>query len=415
MARNKALKITALVIGLILLFSIGVYAGLEISSRFSIYIPNIEKLISKESDKSASLDAQVSANENLSFKSIEQTIDIVSRGAISSKTKSELIVAAINGILASLEDKYAEYFTKEEYGQIMESYQGMMSGGIGVIVTMNAYEEVEVVKVISNSPSSGLDIKQGDIIKKVNGEDVSGLTLEEVVSKIKGEIDTQVVIVFFRPSEHKELEHKIIRGTFTVPNFTSELLEGDIAYIQYYDFQENGAQELEVEINALKEQGAKGIILDLRNNLGGVLDDAVYLCDLFLDEGLIVRVKGKTDGKDSVVDYKAEKGKFTDMPMIVMINGYSASASELCAGALKDNGRAVLLGEKSYGKGTVQNLQILVDGSGIKFTTAKYYLPSGITIDGTGIKPDIEVILTPEDTEDVQKNRAVEELKRLIK
>jgi carboxyl-terminal processing protease len=235
------------------------------------------------------------------------------------------------------------------------------------------------------------------------------------VSKIKGPVDTKVKVTFFRPAENRSVEFEITRGTFTIPNFAAEMLEGNIAYIQYFEFQEEGAKGLEKEIDSLIANGAKGIILDLRNNLGGVLNDAVYLCDLFMDSGTIVTVKGRNAGKDSFEEFKAKSGKYTDIPLVVLINAYSASASELTAGALKDSKRAILIGEKSYGKGTVQVLHILPDSSGIKFTTAKYYLPSGESIDGTGITPDITVKLDEQSKSDIQKAKAIEEIKKLIK
>ncbi|MBN2073446.1 MAG: hypothetical protein JW770_05835, partial [Actinobacteria bacterium] len=161
------------------------------------------------------------------------------------------------------------------------------------------------------------------------------------------------------------------------------------------------------------DQGIDGIILDLRNNLGGVLDDAVGVCDLFLDKGAIVTVRGRTGSRERVDEYFAKKGKYTDIPLVVMINGFSASASELVAGALKDNGRAVLVGETSFGKGTVQVVYELSDGSGLKFTTAKYFLPSGISIEGVGVEPDFEVVLTAEDNVDLQLEKAKEEIRKM--
>ena len=160
-------------------------------------------------------------------------------------------------------------------------------------------------------------------------------------------------------------------------------------------------------------EGAESIIFDLRNNLGGTLGDAVEVCDLFMDSGAIVTVRGRTDNKERVDEYFAEKGKFTEIPLIVLINGFSASASELVAGALRDNERALLIGETSFGKGTVQVIHELSDGSGLKFTTAKYFLPSGVSIEGVGVLPDIEVVLTIEDTEDLQLNGAIEEIKKI--
>jgi len=416
MKKFKALIITGIVTGIIVVFASGFWLGLDFTYKFNIPVPRIAQIFNK-SDNSQTSETVNGNNEayNSGIKALEQTIDSVSKEALTPKTKEDLVVAAIKGILDSLGDKHAEYFTKDQYAKIMESYQGIMSGGVGIIVTMNDNKEVEVVKVIKESPASKFDIKQGDIIKKVDGADITGITLEEVVSKIKGPVDTQVTITFFRSSENKTFDFKITRGTFAIPNFDDEIIEGNIAYIQYYEFQEGGAQQLEKELDGLIAQGAKGVILDLRNNLGGVLNDAVYLCDLFLDKGVIVTVKGRNNGKDSFEEFDAKGGKYTDIPLVVLINGYSASASELSAGALKDNKRALLIGEKSYGKGTVQVLHILSDGSGIKFTTAKYFLPSGESIDGTGIIPDIIVKLDSQSKTDVQKERAVEEIKKLIK
>jgi len=416
MKKFKAFIITGIIFGIIIFFLFGFIAGLGFNYKYNLSIPKLTQLFNKSN--SSTQTTQINnedENYNLGIKAIEQTINSVSEEALSPKTKQDLIVAAIKGILDSLNDKHAEYFTKDEYAKIMESYQGILKGGIGIIVTMNDNKEVEVVKVVKDSPASKFDIKQGDIIKKVNGEDISGISLEEVVAKIKGEVNTTVTISFFRPSENKNFDYTITRGTFPIPNFNAEMIEGNIAYVQYYEFQEGGAQQLEKEIDNLISQGAKGIILDLRNNLGGVLNDAVYLCDLFLDKGVIVTVKGRSNGKDSFEEFDAKQGKYTDIPLIVLINGYSASASELTAGALKDNKRALLIGEKSYGKGTVQVLHILSDGSGIKFTTAKYYLPSGESIDGKGITPDITVELNQNSTTDTQKEKAIEEMKKLIK
>lgn len=415
MKKFKALKITGVIIGVILIFTAGFWLGLDFTYKFNINLPKFDQIFSKAGSGDSSSTGNSKNESELSVKALEQTIDSVSKEALTPKTKEELVIAAIKGILDSLGDKHSEYFTKNQYAKIMESYQGIMSGGIGVVVTMNDNKEVEVVKVIKDSPSSKLDIKQGDLIKKVDGTDISGLSLEEVVSKIKGPVDTEVNLTFFRPEGKKTFDLKIKRGTFAVPNFDAEIIEGNIAYVQYYDFQEGGAQQLEKELDGLIAQGVKGIILDLRNNLGGVLNDAVYLCDLFLDNGTIVTVKGRNDGKDSFEEFKAKEGKYLDIPLVVLINGYSASASELTAGALRDSKRALLIGEKSYGKGTVQALHILSDGSGIKFTTAKYFLPSGESIDGTGIIPDITVKLDAQSKSDVQKERAIEEIKKLIK
>ncbi|MDD5659738.1 MAG: S41 family peptidase [Actinomycetota bacterium] len=416
MRKINILKIIGAAVGIILIFAAGFWLGLDFTNRFNLKAPLISQLLFENSENKNDASSSGGTNtDDLNIKSLGKAIDSVSKEAFSPKTKEELVVVAIKAVLDSLNDRHSEYFTKEQYAKIMESYQGIMSGGIGIIVTTNDNKETEVVKVIKGSPSSKMDIRQGDVIKKVNGEDVSNLAIEEVVSKIKGPVDTEVTITFFRLSENKSFDLKIKRGTFTIPNFVIEMIEGNIAYAQYYEFQEGGAQQLEEELDEMIKMGAKAVVLDLRNNLGGVLNDAVYLCDLFLDKGVIVTVKGRTDNKDSFEEFEASEGKYIDIPLVVLINEYSASASELSAGALKDNKRAMLIGEKSYGKGTVQVLHILPDGSGIKFTTAKYYLPSGISIDGTGIKPDISVKLDAQSTSDLQKEKAIEEIKKLIK
>ncbi len=417
MKRFRALKITLFIILAIFIFGLGFFFGLDFTYKFNIRIPKIQELLPKTNVTDTNLNENEAQKPfEASIKSIEQAINLILKEAINPKTKNELVMAAIQGILTKLEDNHAEYFTKEQYAKIMESYKGLMSGGIGIIVTLNEKKQVEVVKIIPDSPSSSLEIKQGDLIKKVNGEEVTGIALEEVVSKIKGPVGTDVAITFYRPSEAKSFEFVIKRGTFAIPNFVSEMIDGNIAYIQYYDFQEGGAQQLDKEIDNKIKSGAKGIILDLRNNLGGVLNDAVKFCDLFLEKDkLIVKIIGRSEGKEINTEFRSEEGKYSEVPLIILINEYSASASELSAGALRDNKRTILIGEKSFGKGTVQTLHILSDGSGIKFTTAKYYLPLGESIDGTGLEPDIKVKADPDLKTDIQKDRAVEEMKKLLK
>ena len=357
-----------------------------------------------QTDSSASLDAET--------KSISDTIGFISANAITVKTRQELVTAAIEGMLSSLDDKHAEYFPKDEYSKIMDSYSGTTSG-IGIVVTVNDKQQIIIVNTIEDTSAFEKGLKAGDIITGVNGTNVEGVALEKVVALIKGQEGTTVKITVFRTSENKNISFDVERRRFYVPNFYASILEENIVYIQYADFQDQGAQKLEEKLKTMVNGQTTGIILDLRNNLGGILDDAVGLCDLFLDSGTVVTVKGRNNYKDSFEEFKAEKGGYTKIPMIVLINGYSASASELTAGALKDLGRATLIGEKSYGKGTVQILEMLSDGSGLKFTTAKYYLPSGVTIDGTGIQPDITVVLKPEDTVDLQLNKALEEIKTM--
>jgi carboxyl-terminal processing protease len=410
----RRMKKSVLISVFSVIFAAVIFAGgfvLGYTFENSSFLPGFFNNLSL-SNESDSVSQQSTVSKNSDIESIVEAFDFISANSLSQKTGKELKQAAVEGMLASLEDKHSDYFNTEEYKQIMESYSGTMSG-IGVVVTPTESNEVLIINVIEGTPAFEKGLKAEDVITAVNGTNIKDKSIDEVVSMIKGKENTEVKLTIFRKSENKSYDFMIIRKKFYVPNFFVKNLEGNIVYIQYIDFQEKGAQNLGEKLNQLINDDTKGIIVDLRNNLGGSLDDAVNFCDLFLDSGVIVTVKGRTDFKDDVKEFSAKPGTYADIPMVVLINGYSASASELTAGALKDLGRAVLVGENSFGKGTVQILNQLPDGSGIKFTTAKYYLPSGITIDGKGIAPDVEVGLTEKDTVDVQLNKALEEVKKL--
>jgi carboxyl-terminal processing protease len=410
--RKKVLKIIAIAVAAIFIFSTGFCLGIS-SSLIKRYITCGSFVNSSES--SSGLLGKIYTDDSSEFDTriIEETLKFTYGNALTEKSKYELVEAAIEGILASLDDKHTEYFTKEAYEQIMESYSGTMSG-IGVVVMMDEDGQTVVVMPIQDTPAFRAGLKEGDVIVKVNGTEIKDIPLESVVSMIKGKEGTEVILTMFRPKENEEFEVKIIRERFYIPNLFSKILEEDIAYIQYIGFQGKGAQKLDEEIQKLIDSGAEGIIFDLRNNLGGVLDDAVNVSDLFLDEGLIVSVKGRSGSEEILSNYYAKKGKYTKIPLVVLINGYSASASEVVAGALKDSERAILIGEKSFGKGTVQVLKELTDGSGIKFTTAKYYLPSGSSVEGKGLHPDIMVEWDPDSEKDMQLEKAIEEINLLI-
>jgi len=415
--KRIVINILISVVVIIFVFSAGVWAGASfnyIKDYSEKLIENITDLISDDQVDIRDEVIGISYKDSLvDVEPILNALDLISGNSISEKSNEALVRSALEGMLSDIDDKYSEYFTEDEYKIIMESYNGTISG-IGVVVTLDEEERVVVVRVIEGAPSSETDIKAGDIITGVDHTDIKGMELEKVVAMIKGETGTEVDLEFFRPSDESSFELTITRAKFEVPNLISDQVEEDIGYIWYYDFQIGGAGQLDREIQKLVDDGMKGLILDLRNNPGGAWDDAIEVCDLFIDEGLIVTVRGRLDGEERIDEYFASEGKYTEIPVIVLINGYSASASELVAGALKDNGRAVLIGETSYGKGVVQALYELSDGSGIKFTTAKYFLPSGISVEGIGVKPDIVVKLELDAEKDIQLDRAIEEMKVLI-
>jgi carboxyl-terminal processing protease len=405
-------KIIIIIISLfvaVVFFAGGFLIGFNIVNLQDWYFSFRDNLRGQSCNSEDTSSSSVSPDPGI--RSIEQTIDSVSASALNKKTKDELVSAAIEGILASLDDRYADYFSKEEYTRIIDSLGGTMSG-IGVVITLDEEGQVVIVNPIEGTPAAEKGLMAGDVIVAVDDVNIEGMALDEVVAMIKGEEGTDVKITVFRPSENSNIDYLITRQRFYVPNYNIDELEDGILYIQYIDFQEDGAEKLKEELEETIDDSTKGIILDLRNNLGGTLNDAVDLGDIFLDDGVIVTVRGRSNNKDSFEEFKATKGGYTKIHLVVLINGFSASAAELTAGALKDLERATTIGEKSFGKGTVQILNDLADGSGIKYTTAKYYLPSGISIDGIGISPDIVVVLTPEDTEDLQLERAIEELKK---
>ncbi len=410
MLKNLIIKIIAVTITVIFVFSTGFWLGI-----------NFYSLRDFASNASAGSFFEISSRQDtgqnepqpLGLGPLEEILEMIMESSIYEADQDELIRSAIEGMLEGLGDRHAEYFTYEEYEQIMESYSGTMSG-IGVVVTQDDEERVIIINVIENAPAYKQGLLEQDVITEVEGESIQGLSLEKVVSLIKGEEGTSVNLTIFRPLEEKSFELDIVRERFYVPNLFSDMVEDDIGYIQYYGFQELGAEKLNQEIEKLIDSGAKGLILDLINNLGGILSDAIDFCDIFLDGGTIVNVEVRSSSEDKTTTFKARKGGYTDIPLIVLINGFSASASELAAGALQENERAVLVGENSFGKGTVQTLRELSDGSGLKFTTARYLLPSGRSINEVGIEPDIEVEWDTEAEEDVQLKKAVEIMHEMI-
>lgn len=412
--KKNVLRVVIAVIVVIFTFSTGLWVGISFDS-FKKYVFNVNQDSTSEDNGDGGFleDISESIKRNFSVKPIEEAINLISESALVERSKDELLKAAVEGILSVLDDKHTEYFTAEEYEKIMESYSGTMSG-IGVIVTLDNDGQVVVVRTLSDTPACRAGIVEGDIITEVDGMDIKDMALEKVVTMIRGEEGTEVNLKIYRPEDNGIIEVTVTRARFDVPNLISDIFEEDVGYIQYFDFQDRGAQKLDKEIQKLIDGGAKGLILDLRNNPGGVLDDAVEVCDLFLDEGIIVTIKGRTENKERIDKYLAWKGKYTEIPLVVLINGFSASASEVVAGALKDNDRAILVGERSFGKGTVQVIYELSDGSGLKFTTARYFLPLGLSVDGVGINPDILVKLEPDATEDIQLIKAIEEINTLI-
>lgn len=328
---------------------------------------------------------------NLSeLKEVSDIMDIIIANHVGEKEtdKKDLMHGAIKGMLESLDDPYSIYFDKTEMESFKEDIQGKYAG-VGMVIQKNENEPLVVVSPIEDTPAYKAGIKPKDKIIEIDGESTYNLTSNECVKKLKGEPGTDVKVKIYRDSSKESKEITLKRAIVELKYVKDKMLENKIGYLRITQFGEDIYPDVKKSMDSLTKQGMKALILDLRSNPGGALDQSIKISSMFIKEGKIVSVKGKT-GEEQV--YMREGKYYGDFPIVVLINEGSASASEIVAGALKDNKRAVLLGEKSFGKGSVQSLLPLPDGDGIKLTIAKYYTPSGISIHGTGIEPDIKVI-----------------------
>ena len=300
----------------------------------------------------------------------------------------KILKDAIQGMLAGL-DPHSTYLDPEGYKEIRIGTEGQF-GGLGIEVTMeNGF--VKVVTPIEDTPAAKAGVRTGDLIIKLDNKPVKGMTLTEAVRQMRGRPGSKITLTIVREGVDKPLTISVMRAVIKLQSVKKKLLEKDYGYIRLTQFQGNSAKNLETELARLRKEnnGAlKGLILDLRNNPGGVLSGAVTISDMFLDKGLIVYTEGRT--ADSELRYSATPGDLINgAPLVVLINGGSASASEIVAGALQDHKRAIVMGTRSFGKGSVQTILPISNGAALKLTTARYYTPNGRSIQASGIEPDI--------------------------
>lgn len=299
----------------------------------------------------------------------------------------------IKGYLEGLDDPYSVYYTQEEYAAFMEDTEGEYVG-VGVQVSQNVDTKVITVVKVFNGPAKDAGIQENDIITEVNGEDISAQDIDTVVDKIRGEEGTEVTISVYRAADAKDYDYTMPRQKVENPTVEYEMLADNIGYVQVSSFYEVTAEQYIAAIKDLESQGMEGLIVDLRDNGGGLLDIAVEMLDFMLPAGKIVYTEDKDGNVTS--EYNSDEEQQFTKPLAVLVNGYSASASEIFAGAIKDYGTGTLVGENTYGKGIVQRMFPLEDGSAIKLTIAKYFTPKGNDIHKIGIKPDVEVELDVE-------------------
>lgn len=314
-------------------------------------------------------------------------------------TDKKLIESALNGMLVSL-DPHSSYLDEQSFKYMNEQTKGKF-GGLGIEVTMEN-SVVKVVSPIDDTPASKAGLKPGDYITHIDGEQVVGMSLNDAVDKMRGKIGTKVKLTIRRANE-KPFDVTLKREEIKIQSVKSEIKADDVAYIRITSFSEDTDKMVEKDYKKIKKElkgEPTGIVLDVRNNPGGLLDQAVNVSDLFLDQGEIVSTRSKNP--EDTVKYTATEGDIAkDLPIVVLVNDGSASASEIVAGALQDHKRAIILGEKTFGKGSVQTVIPLGNYGAMRLTTARYYTPSGRSIQATGIVPDVEV--KPAKVEEIDK------------
>lgn len=352
--------------------------------------------------------AKVAAVPREDYESLEtftNILAIVRKNYVDEVNTKELMTGAINGMLNSM-DPHSGYLTPELYKELQMDTQGRF-GGLGIEITIRN-GMLTVVSPIEDTPAFRAGIKAGDQILKIDDEFTKDMNLTQAVKKMRGLKGSKLSLSIKREGVPDLLNFSIVRDTIRVQSVRSRVLEEGYAYIRLAQFQERSDRDLQKALEKLSSEkgGVKGLVLDLRNNPGGLLTQAVRVADLFLDSGMIVYTEGRLENQKQKY-FARKEGSWTEFPMVVLVNGGSASASEIVAGALQDHKRAVILGTKTFGKGSVQTILPLDDNSALRLTTARYFTPKGRSIQATGIVPDIVLENVP-----VQEARA-EEKKRL--
>ncbi|MBQ2288160.1 MAG: S41 family peptidase [Lachnospiraceae bacterium] len=308
------------------------------------------------------------------------------------------------GYVAGLEESYTTYYTAEEFAEVMESSSGIYSG-IGAYVSQNMNTGIiTIVNPFEGAPAADAGVKKDDILFAVEGEEVTGMDLNMVVAKLKGEEGTRVNVTMYRPSEDEYIDFEIVRAVVNVPTVTHKMLDNHIGYIQLTEFDEVTVDQFNFAVEELTAMGMESLIFDLRDNGGGLMSSVCSILETVLPKGLLVYTEDKNGERE---EEWAKNPDCIEVPMVVLVNGNTASASEIFAGALKDYDKAEIIGTTTFGKGIVQTIIPLKDGSAMKLTTSEYFTPDGIGIHGKGIEPDVIVEYDSENEEDNQLQAAV--------
>jgi carboxyl-terminal processing protease len=348
---------------------------------------------------------------NIDFSSLNSVYSLMQRDFDGKLSDQQALDGAKAGLVAAGGDPYTVYFTAKEAKDFSDELNGKLSGIGAEIGEKNGL--ITVIAPIDDTPASKAGLRAGDVIARINNEDTTSMSVDEAVSKIRGNAGTKVTLKIARKDASQPIDLTITRADIHVPSVKWSLKNGNIAYINVMQFSTDTADLVNKAAGDLKNQGATKVVLDLRNDGGGYLDAGVSVASQFLDTGKVV-VSERTDGKTVDTLTAKDGGLLRGMPTVVLINGGSASASEIVAGALHDNGVAKLEGEQSFGKGSVQEIKNLPDGGELKVTVAHWYTPGGVNINKQGLTPDVKVSLTTDDFtagRDPQLDQALQMLK----
>jgi len=347
------------------------------------------------------------------FSLVEDVWNLINQKYVNSDDidREALIYGAIRGMLEELNDPYTVFFDREEIGEFLDSIAGSFEG-VGMEIGIRE-DHLTVITPLKDSPAERAGVKSGDKIIAIDGEDSTDLTLEEAVTKIRGERGTVVTLTVLRGEQ--QLDIRITRDVIQVPSLRWNMEDDNVAYIEVIQFSDNSEKELKKIAGEILESDANKIILDLRNNPGGLLDSAISIAGWFISKGEVVVIEERGDGVRT--EHKSlGPATFRDFPMAVLVNEGSASASEILAGAFRDQNKTPIIGKQTFGKGLVQSLESLSGGASLKITIARWVTPLGHYINSVGIEPDIEVELTQEDLDadlDPQKSKAIEVIRGL--
>lgn len=400
------------------MFLVGLFSGVIISTLIAsaIYVgtkltDNFQRNNARPASAEGVIaDSVVNDDSVAKLKSIEEVIEEYYYQDEDIST-DDMIEGMYEGLVASLGDPYSVYYTADEWEDLMRDTEGIYFG-IGAYVSLDQRTGYgKISGVIANTPAQEAGLRENDIIYQVDGESAQGLELSEIVARIKGEEGTTVHLTIYREGEADYLEIDVVRRQIESPTVNYEMMDNGVAYIQITEFDEVTIEQFTEAMAVIKGSGAAGLILDLRSNPGGSLSVVVDIARQILPEGLIVYTEDRAGER---TEYRCDGKKELQIPLVVLVNGNSASASEILAGAVKDYGKGTLIGTTTFGKGIVQRILPLTDGTALKLTVSAYYTPKGNNIHGIGIKPDIECVFDADAYYDEGIDNQLEEAKKEI-